>query len=139
MNRIDALLGGTTIGGTTPVVYRGEPFAINQSPCIAFWLNGREDKAVTITNAGSVTTFTIRVYFRLQASADVRENVEEDLWDACYDIEAALLGDANLSGNVSDSRVGSQQAGYVDLGGLAFRTATLPYEVDILEDVTIAP
>jgi len=120
-------------------VLRGEPLAISGSPVLAFWLESRAHTAVTLTNAGSMTTFSIRAYFRLQTSSDVRETVENDLWDAMYEIDRVLMGDANLSGQVSDSRVGEAVAGYVSMSGNTFRTLTVPYEVDILEDVTIAP
>ena len=56
-----------------------------------------------------------------------------------YEIDSALMADANLSDNVSDSRLGDATAGYLTMGGNTFRTLTVPYEVDILEDVTISP
>jgi len=40
---------------------------------------------------------------------------------------------------VSDSRLGPAVGGYVQMSGNTYRTVTVPYEVDILEDVTIAP
>jgi hypothetical protein len=136
--RIDALLS-TITDPPFVAVYRGEPLAIAGTPLLAYWIESRENTAVTLTNAGSTTTFTIRAYFRLQVSPDVRETQELDIWNTMYEIEAALLGDANLSDNVSDSRVGNQIGGYVSMGGDTFRTITMPYQVDILEDVTITP
>jgi len=136
--QIDTLL--STISSPAFVaVMRGEPLAIAGTPLLAYWIEGRSPKAVTFTNAGSTTTFSIRAYFRVQTSPDIRESVELELWDTMYQIEAALLGDADLGGNVSDSRFGDGTAGYVTMGGNVFRTLTVPYEVDILEDVTIAP
>ena len=136
--QIDTLL--STISSPAFVaVLRGEPLAISGTPILADWIEGRESKAVTLSNAGSMTTFSIRAYFRVQTSPDVRESVELELWDTMYEIDAALMGDANLSDNVSDSRLGEASAGYVTIGGNTFRTLTVPYQVDILEDVTITP
>jgi|TARA_R110002020_G_scaffold165056_4_gene352280 hypothetical protein len=120
-------------------VYRGELLAISGTPVLAFWVDRRVSKAVTLSNAGSTTTFTIRAYFRMQTSPDVRESVELDLWDTMYEIDAALMGDANLGGNVSDSRLLEFVGGYVQMSGNMYRTVTVPYEVDILEEVTITP
>ena len=136
--QIDTLL--STISSPAFVaVLRGEPLAISGTPLLAYWIEGRSPKAVTLTNAGSTTTFSIRAYFRVQTSPDVRESVELELWDTMYEIDAALMGDANLGDNVSDSRLGDGSAGYINMGGNVFRTLTVPYEVDILEDVTITP
>jgi hypothetical protein len=138
LDRMDALL--STISSPAFVaVLRGEPLAISGTPVLAYWIENRESTAVTLTNAGSTTTFSVRAYFRLQTSADVRESIELELWDSMYEVSSVLLGDANLSGNVSDSRLGRASAGYVSIGGNTFRTMTVPYEVDILEDVTITP
>ena len=136
--QIDTLLS-TITDPPFVAVYRGEPLAISGTPVLAFWIEGRERKAVTLTNAGSTTTFSIRAYFRMQSSPDVRESVELDIWDTMYEIDAALMGDANLGDNVSDSRLGPAVGGYVQMSGNTYRTVTVPYEVDILEDVTIAP
>jgi len=138
MNQIDSLLSGISSPAFV-AVYRGEPLAISGTPVLAFWVESRRAKAVTLSNAGSTTTFAIRAYFRVQTSPDVREEAEEDLWDTMYEIDSALMADANLSDNVSDSRLGDATAGYLTMGGNTFRTLTVPYEVDILEDVTISP
>ena len=138
MNQIDALLSGITSPAFV-AVYRGEPLAISGTPVLAFWIESRRPVAKTLSNVGATTTFAIRAFFRVQTSPDVREESEEDLWDAMYEIDSALMADANLSDNVSDSRLGDATAGYLTMGGATFRTLTVPYEVDILEDVTIAP
>ena len=139
MNQIDTRLS-TITSPPFVAVYRGEPLAISGTPVLAFWIESRRSIAKTLTNAGSTTTFSIRAYFRVQTSPDVREEAEEDLWDAMYEIDSALMADANLSqDDVSDSRLGDAQTGYVSMGGNTFRTLTVPYEVDILEDVTITP
>ena len=138
IDRIDALLSTVSDPAFTAVL-RGEPFAVAGSPLLCFWISGRNNTAITLTNAGSTTTFTIRAFFRLQVSADVRESIELDVWDAMVNIDSALSGDADLAGNCDDSRLGTATTGYVDLGGIACRTLTVPFEVDILEEVTITP
>tara|TARA_Y100000401_G_scaffold23672_1_gene16182 strand:+ start:86 stop:313 length:228 start_codon:yes stop_codon:yes gene_type:complete len=75
----------------------------------------------------------------MQSSQDVRESLELDVWDAIVNIGAALRGDANLSGHCDDSRIGNATTGYVDLGGIAFKTVSIPFEIDILEETTITP
>ena len=120
-------------------VYRGEMLAISGTPVLAFWIEGRRSTALTLSNAGSTTSFMIRSYFRLQSSADVREEVEEDLWDAMYAVDEALRADSNLNDNASDIRIGPATAGYISDGGGTLRIASTPLEVDILEDVTITP
>ena len=138
IDRIDALLATVSDPAFT-AVYRGEPLAIAGTPLLAFWVTSRSLKAITLSNSGSTVSFTIRAYLRMQNSADVRETIELDLWDSMVNISSALMGDANLSGNVSDSRVGNATTGYINMGGVAYRTMTIPYEVDLLEEVTITP
>ena len=138
IDRIDALLATVSDPAFTAVV-RGEPLAIAGSPLLAFWLTSRRETAETLSNVGSTTTFTIRAYFRMQSSQDVRESLELDIWDAIYNIGSALRGDADLAGHCSDSRVGAATTGFVSMGGLTFRTVTIPFEVDILEETTITP
>ena len=75
----------------------------------------------------------------MQASQDVRESLEEDLWDAAVNIDTALRSDADLAGNCSDSNVGTMATGYTDIGGVAYRTMDIPFEVEILGEVTITP
>lgn len=138
MNQIDTRLS-TITSPSFVAVYRGEPLSISGTPVMAFWIENRRPMAQTLTNNGSITTFSIRAYFRVQTSPDVRESAEEDLWDAMYEIDSALMGDASLDGNATDTRLLEADAGYVSIGGSTYRTLTVPYEVDILEDVTVTP
>ena len=138
IDRIDALLATVSDPAFTAVV-RGEPLAIAGTPLLCFWISNRSETAVTLTNAGSTVTFNIRGFFRMQGSQDVRESIELDLWDAMVNIDTALRSDADLDGNCSDSRVGDMTTGYMDLGGMAYRTLTIPFEIDTLEEVTITP
>ena len=138
LTRIDALLSSVN-DPQFAAVMRGEPLGISGTPLCAFWLTGRTTTAMTLRDTITETTFTIRVYFRMQSSGDVRESIEEELWDAATNIDVALRGDADLSGNVSDSNVGNAVTGYTNIGGVAYRTLDIPFTVEIMGDVTITP
>ena len=138
MDRIDVLLATVSDLAFVTVV-RAEPMAISGTPLLAYWISSRVATAITLSNAGSTVTFTIRAFFRLQSSKDVREFIELDLWDAMVNIATALRSDADLAGNCSDSRIGNATTGFVNMGGVSFRSVTIPFEVDILEEVTITP
>ena len=120
-------------------VYRGEPLAISGSPVLAFWLTGRREAFETLGDVGSVVTATIRAYFRMQDSPDVRESIELAVWDAMVQIDSQLRSDADLGGNVTDSNVGAATIGYTNMGGAVFRTVSVPFEMEIMGEVTITP
>lgn len=136
--RIDVLLSSVT-DPTFTAVMRGEPLAVSGTPLCAFWLTTRSTTQLTLKDTSTLTTFLVRVYFRMQISADVRESIELDLWDASVNIDTALRSDANLAGHCSDSNVGTSTTGYTDISGVAYRTLDIPFEVEILGDVTITP
>jgi len=138
IDRIDALLATVSDPAFTAVL-RGEPLSISGAPLIAFWLTDRITSSMTLTDTNTQTTFMIRAYFRMQVSADVRESLETDLWDAAVNIDTALRSDANLAGNVDDSAVGATVTGYTDIGGVAYRTLQMPFTVEIMGDVAITP
>ena len=138
MDRIDALLGGITDPAFVSVL-RGEPLAISGTPVLAFWFSTRDTVSETLTDTTSSVSFTIRAYFRMQSSQDVRESIELAMWNASYEIDRVLRSDANLAGHVSDSSVGPSQAGFTDIGGVAYRTLDVTFRVEILGDVTITP
>ena len=75
----------------------------------------------------------------MQTSADVRESIELDVWDAMVNIDTALRSDANLSGNVTDSSIGTATTGYTEISGVAYRTMDIPYSVMLGNEVTITP
>ena len=89
MDRIDALLG-TVSDPSFGAVLRGEPLSIARTPTVAFWLTSREVSFMTLKDVSSFTQFTVRAYFRMQASQDVRESTELDIWDAVVNIDSAL-------------------------------------------------
>ena len=136
--RIDALLGAISDPAFV-AVYRGEPLAISGTPVLAFWMSGRRDAFETLGDIGSVVTVTVRAYFRMQDSPDVRESIELAVWDAMYQIDSQLRSDANLAGNVTDSSVGAATVGYQNMSGGVFRTVTVPYEMELLGEITITP
>ena len=138
LDRIDALLVGIT-DPTFGAVLRGEPLSISVTPVVAFWLSGREVSFLTLGDASSATEFTIRAYFRMQASQNIRETTELTIWNAAVSIDTALRSDSDLAGNVTDIVIGSATTGYTDMGGVAFRTLDIPLTVEIMGEVTITP
>ena len=120
-------------------VYHGEPLAIAGTPVLAFWVTGRTNAFQTLGDIGSRTTVMVRAYFRMQDSPDVRESIELAVWDAMVQSDSQLRADADLGGNVSDSSVGAATVGYTNMGGGVVRTVSVPYEMQILGEVTITP
>ena len=136
--QIDTLL--STISDPALVaVYRGEPLAIAGSPVLAYWMTGRTNDFETLGDIGSRVAVMVRAYFRMQDSPDVRESIELAVWDAMYQIDAKLRSDADLGGNVTDSSVGAATIGYTTMSGGVFRTVSVPYEMELMGEVTITP
>lgn len=138
LDRIDVLLSTITDPPLTAVV-RAEPLALAGTPVLAFWVQSRTPGWQTLTNTGSTTTIMVRAYFRMQPSTDVRESIEAQVWDAMVQIETKLRSDADLAGNVTDSDVGAAQVQYLTIDGAVFRVVTVPFEVQIYEEITITP
>lgn len=138
MDRIDALLG-TVSDPSFGAVLRGEPLSIARTPTVAFWLTSREVSFMTLKDVSSFTQFTVRAYFRMQASQDVRESTELDIWDAVVNIDSALRGDSDLAGNVQDMEIGTATTAYIEIGGIVYRTIEIPLTVEIMSEVTITP
>jgi len=120
-------------------VLRGEPLAISGSPLLAFWITGRVSDYETLGDIGSRTSIIIRAYFRMQDSQDVRETLEEEVWDTMVQVDTKLKSDADLGGNVTDSSVGASTVGYINMGGSVFRAVSIPFEMQILGEITITP
>jgi hypothetical protein len=138
LDRIDVLLSTITDPAFTAVI-RAEPLALSGTPVLAYWVQGRTNGWQTLSDIGSTTTIMVRAYFRLQASADVRESIELELWDAMVEVDTKLRGDANLDGNCTDSTVGSATVSTIDMGGALYRTATISFSIQIYEEITITP
>ena len=138
LDRIDVLLSTITDPAFVAVI-RAEPLALSGTPVLAYWVQARTNGWQTLTNIGSTTTIMIRAYFRLQASADVRESIELELWDSMVEVDTKLRSDANLDGNCTDSTVGSATVSTLEVSGSLYRTATIPFSIQIYEEVTITP
>jgi|TARA_R110002020_G_scaffold184738_4_gene381862 hypothetical protein len=138
LDRIDALLSEITDPPFVGVI-RAEPLALAGTPVVCFWISGRQDRYETLGDIGSTTTVLIRAYWRLQSSRVIQEAVELDIWDAAVNIDSQLRSDANLAGNVTDSRVGAGSVQIMQVGDAFYRTLTVPYEMDIYGEVTITP
>ena len=93
----------------------------------------------TFGDASTTAVFTISCYWRQQLSPDVRESIEDEIWDAAVNIKTALRGDSNLSSNCTDSRPGNAVIDIEVMGGQPFRTLTIPFEVEIYGEETITP
>ena len=124
LDRIDVLLSTITDPAFVAVV-RAEPLALAGTPILAFWVQSRTPGWQTLSDIGSTTTITVRAYFRMQPSTDVRETIEAQVWDAMVEIETKLRSDANLDGNVTDSVVGSAQVQYLTIEASVYRVVTL--------------
>ena len=120
-------------------VIRAEPLALSGTPVLAYWVQGRTNGWQTLSDIGSTTTIMVRAYFRLQASADVRESIELELWDTMVQVDTKLRSDADLAGNCTDSTVGNAAVATIDIGGQLYRTATIPFDIQLYEEVTITP
>ena len=136
--QIDTLLS-TITDPAFVAVYRGEPLAISGTPVLAFWMTGRTNAFETLGDIGSRVSVMIRAYFRMQDTPDVRESIEEAVWDSMYQIDAKLRSDADLGGNVTDSNVGAATVGYITMSGGVFRTVSVPFEMELMGEVTITP
>ena len=136
--RIDALLSEISDPAFVGV-YRGEPLAISGTPVLSFWVTGRTNDFETLGDIGSRVSVMVRAYFRMQDTPDVRESIEEEVWDAMVQIDTKLRSDADLDGNVTDSSVGSATVGYTNMSGGVFRTVTVPYEMELMGEITITP
>ena len=138
LDRIDVLLSTITDPAFVAVV-RAEPLALAGTPVLAFWVQSRTPGWQTLTDIGSTTTIMVRAYFRMQPSTDVRETIEAQVWDAMVEIETKLRSDANLDGNVTDSTVGAAQVQYLTIDASVYRVVTVPFDVQIYEEITITP
>jgi hypothetical protein len=138
LDRIDVLLSTITDPAFTAVI-RAEPLALSGTPVLAYWVQGRTDGWQTLSDIGSTTTIMVRAYFRLQVSANVRESIELELWDTMVEVDSKLRSDANLDGNCTDSTVGSATVSTLDMGGALYRVVTIQFDIQIYEEVTIAP
>jgi hypothetical protein len=55
------------------------------------------------------------------------------------EVDTKLRSDANLDGNCTDSTVGGATVATMDMGGSLYRTATIPFSIQLMGEVTITP
>lgn len=135
---IDTALG-TVTSPTFVSIYIGEPLSVPMTPMAAFWLTGQREDFTTLGDASTIADFMIRCYWRMQASPNVREDIEAEMWDTIVKIKTALRADSNLGGNVTDSRPGDASTGYIELGGIVYRHVSVPFSVNIYGEEPIVP
>lgn len=135
---IDTALSSVT-NPTFTMVYIGEPLSVPTTPMASFWLSQHREDFTTLGDSSTVAEFTIRCYWRVQSSPDVRETIEAEMWDAVVGIKTALRADSALGGNAADSRPGDATFGYIEIGGNVFRVVTIPFDVNIYAESTITP
>jgi hypothetical protein len=135
---IESALGTVTNPAFT-MTYIGEPLSVPTTPMAAFWLSQHREDFTTLGDSSTVAEFTIRAYWRMQASPNMRETIEAEMWDAVVGIKTALRADSALGGNATDSRPGDASFGYIEIGGAVFRIATIPFEVNIYGESPITP
>lgn len=138
LTTIDSLIDGVT-SPDFAVVYRGEPLSIPTTPVAAFWLEEHNELFTTLGDASTVATFMIRCYWRMVESPDVRETIEAEVWDAIVNIKTALRGDANLSGNCTDSNPTEASIDFEEIGGNVYRTVSIGFDVEIYGEMSITP
>jgi hypothetical protein len=83
--------------------------------------------------------WTVRCYWRVQASAQSREATELEIWNAVRAIQAGFRGDSTLSDNVTDLDISLATVGWSDVGGNTFRICSFNLELIDLEAESIAP
>jgi hypothetical protein len=138
LDRIDVLLSTITDPAFVAVI-RAEPLALSGTPVLAYWVQARTNGWQTLSDIGSTTTIMVRAYFgsRRRRMSGRASNLE--LWDAMVEVDTKLRSDANLDGNCTDSTVGSATVATLDMGGALYRTATIPFDIQLYEEVTITP
>ena len=130
---------GTVTTPTFVTTYIGEPLSVPMTPMVAFWLTAHREDFTTLGDSSTIAEFTIRCYWRMQASPNIREDIDDEIWDAIVGIKTALRADSALNGNATDSRPGDAATGYIEIGGLVFRQVTIPFYVNIYGESTITP
>jgi len=130
---------GTVTTPTFVATYIGEPLSVPMSPMVAFWLTAQREDFTTLGDSSTIAEFTIRCYWRMQASPNIREDIDDELWDAIVGIKTALRADSALGGNATDSRPGDATTGYIEIGGLVFRQVSIPFSVNIYSESPITP
>lgn len=138
MTAIKAALAG--VSPAPQGVYFGEPLSMQMDRLCAFWYAGESDQPSgreTLGNVMVAEEFTLRYYWRVQATGQPTEGLEQEVWNMSRLVQAALRADSNLGGNCTDLKIGMARTGYIPDWGA--RTLTIPFEIWGLEEEAIAP
>lgn len=139
VTQIKALLAANS-SPNFQVVLIGEPLSIPSGDRVAAaWFSGESAKTKTLGNVMVTQTWTVRCYWRVQASAQSRQATELEIWNAVRAIQAGFRGDSTLDGNVTDLDISLASVGWSDVGGNAFRICSFDLELIDLEAESIAP
>ena len=140
--RIDALLK-TVSSPNFQAYYVGEPVQIPTKAVIAFWYVGDEAYDVAPKTLGNVMVterFRIRAYFPVIASPTIKKNVDLAIWNTVRNVKAALVGDSNLNGLVTDLDIDDAAVDYFQWSsGAVNRIVTFDLLIHDLEAETITP
>jgi hypothetical protein len=140
--RIDALIK-TVSTPNFQGYYVGEPVQIPTKAVIAFWYVGDEPYiagAKTLGNVMATERFRIRAYFPVIASPTIKKNVDLAIWDTVRNVKAAIVGDSNLNGLVTDLDMDDAVVDYFQWNsGAVNRIVTLDLLIHDLEAETITP
>jgi hypothetical protein len=140
--RIDALIK-TVSTPNFQAYYVGEPVQIPTKAVIAFWYVGDEPYiagAKTLGNVMVTERFRIRAYFPVIASPTIKKNVDLAIWDTVRYVKAAIVGDSNLNGLVTDLDMDDAVVDYFQWNsGAVNRIVTFDLLIHDLEAETITP
>lgn len=142
VTQIDTLLK-TVTEPDFQAFYVGEPVQVPTKPTIAFWYVGDEPYEVAPKTLGNVMVterFRIQAYFPVIASPTIKKNVDLQIWNTVRNVKAALVGDSNLGGLVTDLDMDDATTGYFQFNsGEVRRTVTFDLLIHDLEAETITP
>lgn len=146
--RIKAILAATDRTTDFKRVFAGEPLGLPLSgPYAAFWLTGESRKGKTLGNVMVRTNVRVRLYWELVGEDTVREAVEQEIWTAMREVQAAFRADSLLNATsdaaIADLEIGNADAGYMEQSSPTgvnawYRTLTFDLEIEDLEAEAIA-
>ena len=94
----------------------------------------------TLGNVMVTERFRIRAYFPVIASPTIKKNVDLAIWNTVRNVKAALVGDSNLSGLVTDLDIDDAAVDYFQWSsGAVNRIVTFDLLIHDLEAETITP
>ena len=122
------------------LVLQHEPLSIPTGDRVAcFYFVGESEKSMTLGNVMVTQEFNIRCFIKVMPSIQARNKSELELWNACRSVQVGLSADRQLGGNTTDLTLGEAEVGWTDVGGVTFRTLSIPMGLVELEAEAIAP